>query len=327
MARKKLFLLACLLILSSPPLRADDTNLVMRRYPIQPSFADVVMDTQDEFSAYTNRPPGVPGKKEVTAFLEKCGVPFPPGTYAAYSEDVNTLIHYNTIANQKILGRIIITDPGRPMQVQIDAVFVDFPRSDIERLCRAGNNPLPRSEDLLQLWKDGHGTLLHAIKLMTRSGINSQIQAVSELISFTEFTPAATNAADAATSPLPVPGGFETREAGAIFNATPTVAPDGQTIDVVLAPELTTKPEWQSLSITGTDAQGRAIQLSAPLPVFHVRNITTCIVVHDGKTAVLGGMENPAGDGFTYLFLTVTLLDSRSRQWNDYAGEEPELEE
>ena len=331
MTRPFLLLLASLLALASPPLRADDTHLVMRWFPVQPSFIDVIMDTQtdtqNEFIAITNLPSSAPGKKAVTAFLEKCGIPFPPGAYAAYSEDISAVLHYNTMANQRILGRILIGGYERPMQVEFDAVFVDFPRSDIEKLCRAGDQPLPRAEDLLRLWKDGQGTLLHAIKLVTRSGVNAQIQAVSEHIYPTEFNPPATNAAEAAASPLPVPGAFETREAGAIFNATPTVGPDGKTIDVVLAPELATKPEWQSLPVTGTDAQGNAIQLSIPLPVFHSRNITTCIVVQDGKTAVVGGMENPAGDGFTYLFLTTTLIDSQNRQRKEYAGEEPGPEE
>ena len=57
----------------------------------------------------------------------------------------------------------------------------------------------------------------------------------------------------------------------------------------------------------------------------HSRNITTSIIVRDGETTVLGGMENPQGDAITYLFLTVTLIDSTGSPLADYAGETPPI--
>lgn len=321
MLRNHLILLAGFLAFSASTAMADDTNLVLRMFPIPAgSFHS------DRPIVYTNAPfpdgSTQQGMGDVKEFYRKCGVSFPPGASITYNPHASLLYHYNTEENQKLFGRIIDRIVGVPFHVQLDALFVDFPRKDIERLARA--NPAPSSQELLDLWKSGKGTLLHALKLITQSGANAQIQAVSEHIYATEFNrPSSSNAADQAAAPLPVPDVFDTRESGATFNVTPTVESGNRTITVVLAPELTAKPEWHTLSVTGTDATGKEIHLAVPQPTFHSRNITTSIVVQDGSTTVLGGMDNPQGDGVTYLFLTVTLLDSAGRPLADYAGETP----
>lgn len=324
---KHLILSAGLLALSAGALRADDTNLVLRLFHLQPTFIEYI-EEEERIHPYVeiggDKNPETNREKRWMNFLLKYGLTFPPGSYLRHNEEKLVLFHYNTEQNQKLLGQLLASEGCITSQVQFDAVFVDFPSREIEKLARANSSPYPRSEDILLLWKDGKGTLLHALKLTTRSGVNAQIQAVSEIIYPADFTtPLSTNSEEAASSSLPIPSAFETREAGAIFNATPTVGVDNQTIDVVLAPEITSKPEWLSFPVTGTDAQGKEIQLSVPQPIFHSRNLTTSVVVKDGETIVLGGMENPQGDGFTYLFLTVTLTDSADRPLADYAGEPP----
>ena len=301
-------LLACFLVASAPALRADDTNLVLRLFPVDPSYLSGGEDVPSE------RPADIKG------FYQKCGVTFPEGANITYSPKGGLLYHYNTEPNQKRFAKILADICPLPTQIQLDAVFVDFPLRDIEKLTRTHASPFPRSEDILQLWKSGKGTLLHALKLITQSGVNAQIQAVSEHIYVTEFTsPSSTNTA----SPLPVPSLFETREAGAIFNATPTFDRVNRTIQVIMAPELTAKPEWQSVSVTGTDERGKEIHLSVPQPLFHSRNITTSFLMTDGDTQVFGGMENPKGDGVTYLFLTATLLDATGQPLANSMGISP----
>ena len=323
MWRTQPILLAALLALAAPALRADDTNLVLRMFPIPVGSIHT-----DWPVVYTNAPfpdgstqQGLENAKE---FYQKCGVSFPPGASISYNPHASLLYHFNTEENQKRFGHIIERLGGVPFHVQLDALFVDFPHKDIERLTRAHPTPAPSSQDILQLWKSGKGTLLHALKLTTQSGVNAQIQAVSEHIYATEFrTPSSTNATGEDSAPLPVPGLFDTRESGVIFNVTPTVEPDKRTLTLVLAPELTSKPEWRSMSVTGNDAHGKQIHLSVPQPTFHSRNLTTSIVMADRSTQVLGGMENPTGDGITYLFITATLLDASGKPLADYAGTSP----
>ncbi len=309
-------LLACVLAFAATTLRADDTNLVLRMFPVEPSFVESDYDIphSDDSSVAKDR------ATDIKAFYQKCGVSFPEGAYLTYNARASFLEHYNTEQNQKLFGQVLMTlCPISPL-VQLDAVFVDFPSREIEKLARANSSPFPRSEDILQLWKDGKGTLLHALKILTEFGVNAQVQAVSEHIYATEFRSPSSNSNYEAASPLPVPDIFDTREEGATFNVTPNFNRYNQTIQVVMAPELTTKPEWQSVSVTGTDAHGKEIHLSVPQPLFHSRNITTSFTTRDGATQVLGGMENPKGDGITYLFLTVTLLDASGQPLAGYAG-------
>ena len=324
MPSRLLLLCACVFILAARPLRADDTNLVLRMFPVPAGF--IHTDRPVDFSTNAPFPDGSTsqGLENAQEFYRKCGVSFPTGASITYNPHANLLYHYNTEENQKRFGRIIEQIVGIPFQIQIDATFVDFSRAEIEKLSRAGGGAAPDTGALLTLWKSGQGTLLHTLKLTTRSGVNAQAQAVSEVIYPTEFrTPVVSNAADHLVSPLPVPDVFDTREVGAILNVTPTVGPDKQTIEIVMAPEITAPPEWQTLSVTGTDAQGKEIHLSVPEPVFHSRNITTVIVLRDGETAVLGGMENPRGDGITYLFLSASLIDASGQPLSAYAGDAP----
>ena len=327
MSIKQLLLLAALFAISTGTLRADDTNLVLRLFPISSDFISgdpdyYVPDDRSGAEGGATRDHSRP--TDIKEFYRKCGVSFPKGAYIAYNPKPGLLEHFNTEPNQKLFGKILVDLCPITPQVRLDAAFVDFPRQEIEKLARANSSPFPRSEDILQLWENGQGTLLHALKLVTQSGVNAQIQAVSEHIYATEFkTTAATNATAGAAAPLPVPDLFETREAGAIFNVTPTFDRTTKTIQVVMAPELTSKPEWQSLAVAGTDAHGKKIHLSVPQPLFHSRNITTSFVMTDQSTQVFGGMENPHGEGVTYLFLTVTLIDASGQPLADYASETP----
>jgi hypothetical protein len=305
MHRTLRILAACVLALSVLPLHAEVPGLVLRFFPIMPDYLSLT------------------GTPTAQAYFEKCGITFPDGASVTYDPVFSRLHHYNTEENQRHLGRILtLTCPSR--QVQLDAVFVDFSHAEIEKLARADSLPLLRPEDILQLWKDGHGTLLHALKLITRNGVNAQIQSTPEHIYATEFLPpAASHTASQTSTLLPVPADFETRETGAIFNVTPVVGPDGYTIDVVMATELAADPAWHALAVSGTDAQGNELRLAVPQPMFHSRNFATCIVTTDGATQVLGGMANPAGNGITYLFLTVSLIESPYPPNADYAGEPP----
>ena len=314
----------CLLALAARPIRADDTNFVLRLFPVSMGSIHHDRPPTNYFTEPYLTDATREASRDIREFYRKCGVSFPPGAYVAYDPRASLLHHFNTEENQKRFGQIVRQVEGITCQVQFDAAFVDFPRAQIEQLARGNGRAAPDTAALLELWKSGQGTLLHVLKLTTRSGVNAQVQSVSEVIYPTEFrTPDTTNSADSTTSPLPVPDVFDTREVGAILNVTPIVGPDNRTIDVVMAPEITAPPEWHMLTVTGTDADGRKLLLEVPQPVFHSRNITTSIVLQDGETAVLGGMNSPQGDVVTYLFLTATLTDPKGKRISEYAGDPP----
>jgi general secretion pathway protein D len=143
------------------------------------------------------------------------------------------------------------------------------------------------------LSQHGGSDLLSAPRVTTRSGVNAEIQVVREIIYPTEFesevTSVQTQSEGGGTSEQRfvtiTPGSFETRETGVILNVTPTVGPDGYTIDLVLAPEVTELVEW--LQYGGTS---EGVQYNIPQPVFASRKVTTSIVIWDGQTVVMGGL-------------------------------------
>ncbi|MCP5487474.1 MAG: hypothetical protein H7A43_02400 [Verrucomicrobia bacterium] len=152
----------------------------------------------------------------------------------------------------------------------------------------------PELEVVVQaLSQSGNSDLLSAPRVTTRSGVNAQIQVVTEIIYPTEFESEVVTVerevAGGGTSQerfvTVTPGTFETREVGVILNVTPTVGPDGYTIDLTLAPEVAELVDWLQY---GSTIEG--FQYNIPQPVFASRNVTTSIVVWDGQTVVLGGL-------------------------------------
>jgi general secretion pathway protein D len=148
------------------------------------------------------------------------------------------------------------------------------------------------------LSQKGNSDLLSAPRITTRSGVNAQIQVVTEIIYPTEFEVTepslqTSNASDGGnnlvTPPTVTPGSFQTREVGVILNVTPTVGPDGYTIDLTLAPEVAELVDWLQYGST-ISAGGQTFTFNIPQPVFASRNVTTSIVVWDGQTVVMGGL-------------------------------------
>ncbi|MGD9873028.1 MAG: hypothetical protein AB7T27_02040 [Kiritimatiellia bacterium] len=149
------------------------------------------------------------------------------------------------------------------------------------------------------LQQKGGSDLLSAPRITTRSGVNAQIQVVQEIIYPTEFESEVITidreVAGGGTIQerlvTVTPGSFETRETGVILNVTPTVGPDGYTIDLTLVPEVSELVDWiQYGSVIDTDENGNPVGYNIPQPIFSSRNVTTSIVVWDGATVVMGGL-------------------------------------
>lgn len=197
---------------------------------------------------------------------------------------------------------------GIPNQVDIDVSFVAFDLKTIDEVARKSDRAAPSGEEIKALWRAGKGRLAGTSKILTRSGVNAQSKGVGEVIYPTEYLPAAgTNTGAQAGDP--VPGGFETRETGIILNATPTVGPDGATIDLTLVPELCELLWQDTVGVGRTQADGKTTTLHLQQPRFHSRNLTTSVVLWDGETVVIGAMPNHEGTEITYAFVSVRLLD------------------
>lgn len=152
----------------------------------------------------------------------------------------------------------------------------------------------PEVKVVLQaLSQHGGSDLLSAPRVTTRSGVNAQIQVVREIIYPTEFEttqPQFNDTGNVTTPPVVTPGSFETRETGVILNVTPTVGPDGYTIDLTMVPEVSELVDWIQYGSTITLSPTQSFTFNIPQPVFASRNVTTSIVIWDGQTVVMGGL-------------------------------------
>ncbi|MDD5679317.1 MAG: hypothetical protein PHW60_15210 [Kiritimatiellae bacterium] len=138
--------------------------------------------------------------------------------------------------------------------------------------------------------------LLSAPKVTTKSGANAEIKVVQEYIYPTEFslvTPAAAGSTQGSQVPMAFvqPEGFQTRDTGVILNVTPTVGPDGFSIDLVMLPQVCELTEWINYGTDYPNPSGDGTYfLAMPQPIFKSRTITTSITIWDGQTVVMGGL-------------------------------------
>ncbi|MBQ7252730.1 MAG: hypothetical protein IJS32_09050 [Kiritimatiellae bacterium] len=154
------------------------------------------------------------------------------------------------------------------------------------------------------LSQHGGSDLLSAPRVTARSEEPAMIQVVKEIIYPTEFSvtqPSVDSDGNVTMGPIAEPGSFTTRATGVILSVTPTVGPDGYTIELVLAPEVCELVDWiqygSEIKIpvigegdSASDAIYQTWAYNMPAPVFTSRNVTTKISVWDGHTVVLGGL-------------------------------------
>ncbi len=138
--------------------------------------------------------------------------------------------------------------------------------------------------------------VLTSPKIVTISGAQAQIRVAQEFIYPTTFTTATiqpgTAVTGAVTPPTIVPStpsAFATRPVGVVFNVTPFVGADGNTIALTLIPQVT--------DFLGFINYGNAINLGTittpndiKQPLFSTRDLITSVVIWDGQTVVLGGL-------------------------------------
>lgn len=142
----------------------------------------------------------------------------------------------------------------------------------------------------------GGSDLLSAPRVTARSEEPAMIQVVQEIIYPTEFTvtqPSVDGDGNVTMGPISEPGSFTTRATGVILSVTPTVGPDGYTIELVLAPEVCELIDWiqyGSVIEIPSEFGAQIWTYNMPQPLFSSRNVTTKISIWDGHTVVMGGL-------------------------------------
>ncbi len=199
------------------------------------------------------------------------------------------------------------------LQIEVEVKFVAFTKSHIDNLMQKDSGEFVSVEALQGLIKDGKARILFAPRLITKSGANAEVKAVTECIYPTKFETAelslpvsATNATTQCEKSIVVPTAFQTRDTGVILNVTSTLAPDFKHIDLVLLPQIVYEPVWKDYGITYIDASGRQQQVKMEQPIFSSRCITTSITVENGITVLCGGGMNIKADDKEVIYVLVT---------------------
>lgn len=253
---------------------------------------------------------------DLVRFFQDFGVTFPEGSFARWDAIQSQLHVRNTAANieriEAIVSPIIDTWPS----VEIDCSLVALPQKDLDAAARKSGRAAATAEDVRALWRGGAGRLVSTSKVLTRSGVEAQVKGVEEITYPQEY------ARLAVTDPIPTvqaapPGALETREIGTILNVTPTVGPDGRTIDLSTVPELAELAGWDDVGIGGTTADGKKVGSHMRQPRFHSRNLSTSVVLWDGGTVVLGGFRSEDGKETIYAFISARLVNPAGRPADD----------
>ncbi|MBI2438702.1 MAG: tetratricopeptide repeat protein [Lentisphaerae bacterium] len=342
--------------------------LITRTYKVQPSIAETIIGAAEGAAQATPEfggPAPTVERGDVKKFFVDAGVPFPQDTSIVYKPSLNLLIVKNTAENLENFERILNSINDVPVQVEIEARFVEVAQSDLEELGlewlltdnwelaenASASAPLQLSaRERVQMNKNAFSKglrnlalgasgisatpggdmagvisissvltnpemtmILHALeqrsganllsapKVTTKSGANAEIKVVRELIYPTEFTVTQPQVSGSGAGSLAVvgqaivtPAGFEKRDTGVVLNVTPTVGPDGFSIDLVMLPQVVELADWVNYGSSSTDAQGRLQVWNMPQPIFHTRTITTGITIWDGQTVVMGGLITEA---------------------------------
>ncbi|WP_240914704.1 Amuc_1098 family type IV pilus outer membrane protein [Roseimicrobium sp. ORNL1] len=155
--------------------------------------------------------------------------------------------------------------------------------------------------------------LMSAPSVTTRSGQRATVEVIREFIYPTEFDPpqipqtvgatTGTIGGGGGASTFPVtpttPTAFEMRPVGVRMEVDPVIGPDGYTIDLNLAPEVTEFEGFinygSPINTSSTDALGNPTTLvltenRIEQPVFSTRKVTTAVTVWDGQTVAMGGL-------------------------------------
>ena len=157
--------------------------------------------------------------------------------------------------------------------------------------------------------------LMSAPSVTTRSGQRAQIEVIREFRYPTEFNPPQipnnfgggiglqANTFGGSSSTFPVtpttPTAFEMRPVGVRMEVDPVLGPDGYTIDLNMAPEVTEFEGFVNygspIQSSATDALGNPTTIVLTenkilQPIFSTRKVTTAVTIWDGQTVAMGGL-------------------------------------
>lgn len=219
-----------------------------------------------------------------------------------------------------ILNRAVLADISAmttPCQIEVQAQFISFPKPDIDVLLKAEGGGIPNKDAILDLVKQGKGTVLSAPRVVAPSGIEAVTKVVEEVIYPTKFNvqPPLTNATSLKEPQIVVivPSDFEMREVGVILQFVATVRETGN-IEMITTPQMVARPIWKTYKGKYITPDGKEHEIDFEQPFFQIKSIQTSIQIEDGETVIAGGgMWDQDDISVTFLLISAQTVDSAGK--------------
>ncbi len=278
-----------------------DGAILHREYPVEPTYIERASACR--YVGYKEES----GPADLKSIFAAMGVEWPRGSSITYNSAVGKVFVANTAENLACFERLMSELNVIPMQIEVEAQFVRFERTNLVHLAPGPANP----KMLMGLWTNGCGRVLAAPRLITRSGSEASVRGVTEVIYPTTFNTNGVGCAptNVTTEEVVAPCDFQTREVGSIFTVLPEVAPDGNMINLTLTPSFVDSPTWRDYGYDVPAGTAGTRHIPVEQPFFHVFTYNSQISMADGATVLAGGgVPTQDGLGLVYCFLTARLV-------------------
>ena len=292
-------------------------ELITRVYSITPQFIERIPVYGSDTS--TNENASAPANlKEYFAGLD---VGWPRGSFITYNSSCGKVFVRNTADNLHAFEIALRELNVVEFQVQVTAQFIQLDSTNVIQASAGA-----KVDDILMKCTNGHGRLLAAPTVTTRSGSETTIKSVTEVIYPTEFQCGGdgytsetdnTNDVDDAGEPEVenalgvVPASFATRETGVILTILPEAFRSNDEVALTLKSSLVDPPTWKDYGHDMPMGMGESSYVPMEQPFFHVYACESQMTVRDGGSVLaFGGIPSSDGKGFIYCVITVRLVDT-----------------
>lgn len=182
-----------------------------------------------------------------------------------------------------------------PMQVQIEAEFIELPESAVTAALHGPNPPRSGLEWRAltdRLLQEEKAALITSLAVVTKSGNRAASESAKELIYPTEFDPASGRQAGAPEAPegisgvdVPTPTAFEMRPIGSKLEVDPVISADGKEVDVSLSFEHTCHT---GDAVHQEIASGSTRIATMKQPTFYSMKVLTAVTIMNESTVLAG---------------------------------------
>jgi len=255
-------------------------NVIPKQVEIEARFVEVSQDDLESlgFEWYFHNRGGVAGDKAVMSSSAQSEINAGHGYSVAGSSSPTTGFDF---LQQRPISGSLLTDGAA-------AITAILKNTEVEMILHA-------------LSSRQNTDVLSAPKVVTKNGQEATIKVVTEYIYPTEYQTdpimeSVTGGGSRQIGAVVTPGSFTMREVGVILQVVPDVTPDGQMINLTMAPQVVDEPTWKDYGSRYPVFQGTPPVLAGwiiiPMeqPFFPVRSVATSIQVYNGSTVVMGGL-------------------------------------